>query len=114
MLWAGGSGTQCLASTKHFPVLRSVRPALRPPSLLFSAYQRFFTLPQLVKQLQHEADRSRLSTAAADNEGSYTSTLLMCLHSASSKASHLHLHLPSYDEEEKVKYRFGNSRITGV
>jgi len=70
--------------------------------------------PQLIKQLQHEADRSPLSTAAAENEGSYTSTPLVCLHSASSKASHLYLHLPSNDKEEKVKYRFGNSRITGA
>jgi hypothetical protein len=26
-------------------------------------------------------------------------------------ASHVHLHLPSNDKEEKVKYQFGNKRI---
>jgi hypothetical protein len=39
--------------------------------------------PQLIKQLRHKADHLPLSRAAAENEGSYTSTPLVRLHSAS-------------------------------
>jgi hypothetical protein len=72
--------------------------------------------PSLIKQLGHKADHSPLSRAPAENEGSYTSTPLVCLHSASRQSFTLTFTLiftfTSNDKEEKVKYRFGNNRIT--
>ena len=77
----GGSGVQCLASTNIF-LFSQVSDWLCVHQASYSAYQQFFTLPQLTKQLQHEADRSPLSRAVAENEGSCPSSPLVCLYSA--------------------------------
>lgn len=73
-LWAGWSGAHLPAQWRNFSLLQKY-PDTHPAS-----YSVVLGVRSVWEWLGHDADHSSQSSATADNEWSYSPSLLICLH----------------------------------